>query len=111
MLAIILVPKPRRVGGLTAGPPCSIQRRWIKLEGLDVHSTTSLPEGTEKAPYLAALVLNSWIAADIANASFGFSRTPGPLMSNRSGPANGASVRLTMSSRRAPAQLFSVSRL
>ena len=59
MLSMTRMPKPRRVNSLTGGPPVSIQRRTILPSAARDHSTSTLPVGTDNAPYLAALVANS----------------------------------------------------
>ena len=87
MPMIIFVPKPRRVGFRTSGPSVSIHTRRTTPLSSPVQAMSSFPDGVENAPYLAALVLSSWIAADSASVSLGGSSRPGPLMVSRSGPA------------------------
>src|SRR5262249_31727220 len=71
------VPKPRRAGICTTGPSRSIQRNAIAPSLSRTHDTSTRPCSTERAPYLAAFVLSSWMAADIASVSFGVSATAG----------------------------------
>ena len=65
------VPKPWRLGGLTGGPPASDQRITSCVSPRD-HSTRSRPEGTDRAPYLTAFVVNSCRTIAIVCADFGF---------------------------------------
>src|SRR5262249_4408304 len=53
------VPKPWRVGFLTAGPPLSVQRRIRYSSLARSHVTSTWPLGTDRDPYLAALVASS----------------------------------------------------
>src|SRR6266536_4953276 len=77
MLSITRVPKPRRVGGLTGGPPVSVQRRTSRPSSVRDHATRTLPSGVDKPPYLAALVASSCRVTAIAWATFGSSKTFG----------------------------------
>src|SRR3546814_3962064 len=95
MLAWIAdMPKPRRVGVTTGGPPCSSQQSNSSPERCSTDQVTvTWPWGAVIAPYLAALVAsscstsaNDWVAA-------GFSSTNGPLMvtCSPSGPKGASS--------------------
>src|SRR6202012_5958503 len=56
-------PKPRCRGGFTGGPPVSFQVICRRCEsGSKRQLRSTWPNGTDNAPYLAALVSNSWIA-------------------------------------------------
>src|SRR5215471_10840779 len=52
------VPKPRRFGTVTGGPPLSRHSRFSQGSELD-QPTDTLPPGRDKAPYFAALVASS----------------------------------------------------
>src|SRR5262245_46974964 len=66
LVSSTLVPKPLRVGGLTGGPPASVQRSTSCPSSTFDHSTRTCPVVTDRAPYLAALVANSCRATAIA---------------------------------------------
>jgi uncharacterized protein DUF6894 len=59
MPSITRVPKPRRVGGSTGGPPVSVQRRTRRPSDGSDHSIRTCASATDRAPCLAALVTSS----------------------------------------------------
>src|SRR5262245_47668172 len=71
-------PKPLRDGGVTAGPPDSVQ--WIAnwRSGRTSQDTSTTPLLVDSAPYLAALVVSSWIAMPSTSAHLGLSVRFGP---------------------------------
>ena len=55
------VPKLRRVGGSTAGPPLSVQaRRSLCFTSSIVHAISTRPAGIESAPNFVVLVQSSF---------------------------------------------------
>src|SRR5215831_1687773 len=64
--SITRVPKPWRIGGLTGGPPLSVQRSTSRPSAARDHLTSTLPSATDRAPYLAALVASSCKTTAIA---------------------------------------------
>src|SRR5689334_21614447 len=64
-------PKPVRAGTVTVGPPRSLHRSWnLSLEGFSLtdQSKITFPRSLDNAPYLMALVHNSWRAIVSASA-------------------------------------------
>src|SRR5438105_14762907 len=88
---MIWVPKPCRSGGLPAGPPLSTQLTVRFLRSLSQEIATR-PDGTDSAPYFAALVASSCTTSARLCAIAGLSETEGPEMLQRSvlGPQKGA---------------------
>src|SRR5271166_3137349 len=76
-----LVPNPRRVGSVTAGPPVSVQvsvnESWSP-ERVTVHATVRQPEVVASEPYLVALLANSWTAIAKAIPALGVRETSQP---------------------------------
>ena len=85
----VLLPKPRREGGTTGGPPLS-RHEIAKRPGGHAQSIATLPWGTESAPYFSELVASSCSAMPIISAARGVNAQSGPLRSTRasSGPRN-----------------------
>ena len=81
--AITLVPKPLRVGGVTAGPPVSVQRTMNCPISGRVQETPIRPLHTDKAPYLTALVVSSCKTTAIVCAVLGSSLSAGPSIATR----------------------------
>lgn len=84
--SINLVPNSRRDGGLTAGPPASVQVSFnLRFDDPPVLSqaTVSRPAGAESDPYLAALLASSWIAIASAKLAFDVNITSLPSIANR----------------------------
>ena len=54
------LPKPRRSGGFTGGPPSSRHSMRRSPEGSSDHVTVKRPPLRLSAPYFAALVIISW---------------------------------------------------
>src|SRR6516164_1342026 len=99
------VPKPRRVGAATGGPPLSCHLNFSSLPLPSmwiVHDAPTFPPALDNAPYLAALVASSCSASEKLCASLGPSTTLLPSMMAR--PANGSSSRRTISPRFMPLQ-------
>lgn len=80
------VPKPRRVGASTAGPPRSRHSRSSvrPAPSRSRQTSESLPSSEESAPYLAALVASSFNAIVRLSAARALSVIGGPCTSSRS---------------------------
>ena len=87
MLSITPMPNPLRVGGLTGGPPASVQRSTRSPCSARDQPTRTWPSATDRAPYFAALVANSCTATAMAWATSGFNMMVGPSIWVRLSPA------------------------
>ena len=80
---MMVVPKPRRDGGCTGGPPLSFQSITRLEPWSSFQAISTLPVESASAPYLAEFVIISWTtSASVANA-LGSSATSGPSISMR----------------------------
>ncbi len=80
-------PKPRREGGLTGGPPTSVQRMVSRREPFiadTFHSIVTRPFSVDRAPYFTAFVHSSCSAIASASAYLAGTETSGPSISKRS---------------------------
>jgi len=59
MFSMTLVPNPRRVGGVTVGPPNSIQRKLSRPSAVRDQAISTPPSAADSDPYFAALVASS----------------------------------------------------
>jgi hypothetical protein len=62
--SMIVEPNPRRVGGFTLGPSCSRQSMIKSPFGSRRQSIVTHPRWSQSAPYLAELVISSWMTSD-----------------------------------------------
>src|SRR6185312_9331196 len=95
------VPKPRRVGGSTVGPPVSVHcscshGRWPCRRVVQV--TVTRPSGTDSEPYLPALVASSCKAMLSASACFGGRLSSSPCRRTRASFVRASSGRYGASS-------------
>jgi hypothetical protein len=109
MRSITLVPKPRRDGARTVGPPVSVHASRRCPSARRDHSSETRPPRTERAPYLTALVASSWSTIAIDWAAGGASIRPGPSI--RTGEPSwcrwGARTSAARRARSAPSQWLS----
>ena len=82
--SITVLPKPRRVGGFTGGPPCSDQSIVRCPSASSAVAISTRPMLSLSAPYLAELVIISWMTSAIVVNACGSISTSGPLMTTRS---------------------------
>ncbi len=79
--------EPLRVGGVTGGPPRSSHARSScsrpSSKACRDHVTATRPSGTDRAPYLAALVISSCSAMARVTATLGCRRASGPFSTKR----------------------------
>ncbi len=81
------VPYPLLDGSDTGGPPLSTHSRVSRSASCETdHCKLIRPSGWERAPYLSALVANSWRQSASVVAASGRSRTVGPVKTRRSVP-------------------------
>ena len=83
MRSITSWPKPLRVGGLTSGPPDSIQLKRNSLLSSTRHLTFTAPTPFDQAPYLTQFVANSFKAIPIASVASGLREISGPSQTSR----------------------------
>src|SRR6185312_4628085 len=89
------VPKLRRVGDTTVGPPFSVQVKWRLASPCSIdQAMVTRPIGTERAPNLVVLVQSSFrvIASEITAPEL--IRISGPSMEMRPIPLSKGSVAL-----------------
>ena len=84
---MIVEPKPRRTGGATGGPSSSRQRSEQQSFSSIVHSTSTAPRESDRAPYLAELVTISWNTSARVENAFGVDEDLGTGQADAAGLA------------------------